>query len=222
MPFPGIFPVGLFSGARLESLSQVLSATDNSGGAFTLPNGIQAGDLIVVLDMAIDVTGPVPTAVTPSGFTNDINFNDGNTARVMLSHKIADGTEGGASVTGMDAPDGESKLTYVFRGNIPISLVSVQDIATEFTTGNPVSQTANASGGTVPLVVLGGYLTSGVAVDPRTFSPAKDGEINVALGGLSDFWLAYKIYNSSPADVSIDMDDEGGNNALCSCYIQCS
>jgi len=73
------------------------------------------------------------------------------------------------------------------------------------------------------LIVLGCYVAAINAVNPRTFNPAKDGEIQAtAVDGPEDLWLAYKIYNSSPADVSIDMDDEGLFNALVSCYIQCT
>ncbi|HWE21758.1 MAG TPA: hypothetical protein VG758_32045 [Hyphomicrobiaceae bacterium] len=51
-------------------------------------------------------------------------------------------------------------------------------------------------------------------------TPAKDGEINVVLGALNAY-LAYKIYNSSPVNVTVDMDDEG-TNELYSCYVSCS
>ena len=71
-------------------------------------------------------------------------------------------------------------------------------------------------------MVPGGYGCANGTVNPRTFtvggSAAKDGETQ-ATGGSADNWLAYKIYNSSPADVVIDQDDEGDNNALVSCYI---
>jgi len=96
-------------------------------------------------------------------------------------------------------------------------------MASEFTSGNPAAQTVNASGGAPPLIVLGCYVAAINAVNPRTFNPAKDGEIQAtAVDGPEDLWLAYKIYNSSPADVAIDMDDEGLFNALVSCYIQCT
>ena len=47
-------------------------------------------------------------------------------------------------------------------------------------------------------------------------SPAKDGEV---ANGTTPY-LAYKVYNSSPANVSVDMDDEGDGNTLQSCYIE--
>jgi hypothetical protein len=56
------------------------------------------------------------------------------------------------------------------------------------------------------------------AVSPRTMNPAKDGE-----EGVQDddgAFLAWKIYESSPANVQIDMDDEGTLNTLAGAYIR--
>jgi hypothetical protein len=40
-------------------------------------------------------------------------------------------------------------------------------------------------------------------------------------GGI-DLWLAYKIYNSAPANVVIDMDDEGDDQMIHGAYMACS
>jgi hypothetical protein len=213
---------GFGAGGNLTTLTQVLSASDNDGAAFTLPIGIQAGDLIVVLDMAGNSGGPAPSAVTPAGFTNAINAA-GAASRTMLSFKIANGTEGGTSVNGMNGED-ECKLTYVFRGDRPITAASAFGVNSQVdVAGNPSPQVVAALGGVAPLIVLAGYGTIGLNfVDPRTFSPAKDGEIAVlSAGGALDMWLAYKAYNSAPANVTVDMDDEGLDN-LVSCGVQCA
>jgi hypothetical protein len=109
------------------------------------------------------------------------------------------------------------KALYVFRGNAPITMASALSIASTFIAEDPAPQVVSASGGVVPLIVLCGY-RGALDVDPRSFTPSKDGEINPT----TTVYLAYKIYNSSPADVTVDMDDEGNGNALVSCYIQCS
>jgi hypothetical protein len=115
------------------------------------------------------------------------------------------------------------KVLVVFRGNVPIAVATPNTWGHEITANNPVAQSVTASGGTPPLVVFGGYRSNSAAVDPRTFtvggSPAKDGEV-ASTSNLS--YLAWKIYNSSPADVSVDMDDEGGTNMLQSGYIACT
>lgn len=77
-----------------------------------------------------------------------------------------------------------------------------------------------SSGGVSPLIVVASYRTTFNSVDPRSMSPAKDGEISSG-----QFWLAYKIYSSGPADVTVDMEQDGapfGTNTLASCYLACS
>lgn len=59
--------------------------------------------------------------------------------------------------------------------------------------------------------------TDGInAVDPRSLSPARDSEINLT----NYLCFTYKIYNSSPADVAVDMDDDGCMKGLQSLYLQ--
>lgn len=216
--------------ARLTQITQVLSATSNESATITAPVGIQAGDLLVMLDYA-GALGPLPTEVIPTGFTSIASITTG-TQRFIASYKLADGTEGGTSITGMNPStlDGNAtKIMAVFRGNIPATLITLVDVGSEITTGNPAAQTVTAATGVAPLVVIGAYGCgpSGL-VNPRTFtvggSPAKDGELNAfADGAYSDVdaWLAWKIYNASPADVVVDMDDES-TNALVSAYLQMS
>ncbi|HYM98203.1 MAG TPA: hypothetical protein VET25_00545 [Aestuariivirgaceae bacterium] len=105
-----------------------------------------------------------------------------------------------------------------------IVLTSRFDVGSEVSeTGNPAAQTVTASGGVAPLVVLGAYGARGF-IDPRTFtvggSPAKDGEVHNEPGGFSNIVFAWKIYNASPADVVVDMDDEIEANYLQSFYIE--
>lgn len=216
---PGWNPA-FITGARLTTITQVLSA-DAETESITAPSGIQAGDLIVLFDAASTGYGSAPTAVTPSGFTNIINTSGAVSGfagwRMMLSYKLAVGTEGSSSITGMIGDGLTGKCLLVFRGNKPATLITTADPEGEATDGNPTAKTVGAASGVVPLIVIGGYVSVSGTVSPRTFSPAKDGEINT---DSNDVWLAWKIYNTSPADVSIDMDDEGNGNGLQTCYIQ--
>jgi hypothetical protein len=225
---PGWNPGFIAAGGKLTTIAQVLSATSVESATITAPVGIRAGDLIVMLDVAFG-TSPV-AEVIPTGFTPIVTSSSGANFRAVLSYKLATGTEGGTSITGMTETnlDGTfGKMIYVFRGNVPATLITVADAAAEFTTGNPAAQTVNASGGFAPLVVLGCYgCGPNGLVNPRTFTvagiAAKDGEINAFADGAytdTDAWLAYKIYNIAPADVVIDMDDEA-TNVLMSAYIQ--
>lgn len=197
--------------AALSSITQVLSAT-SLASTITFPSGIQAGDLIVLQDWARNISG-VPSTVTPTGFTI-VNDSTTSTVRGILSYKKATGSESG-SLTGMSGTFGRGKAMAVFRGDVAAATVTSADPDGEATSGNPAAQTVTSGSGTPPLVAIGGY-SAMAAITARTFSPAKDGE-----AGTSDdrVYLAWKIYNSSPADVSVDMADFFVN-ILQSCYIQ--
>ena len=173
------------------TLSQINFAFSDTSPdtGITTPNN---GDLMVGL--FID---------TPTGFTSVVGPGP------RIAYKISDGTETSLSDPG---------ILIVFRGNTSISTVADFDGDFENTAGNPSSQTITSGSGIAPLLVLGAFLSDGT-VNPRTFSPAKDGEVN-GTTGVGDSWLAYKIYNSSPSDVTIDMDDEGSDQWLISIYLQ--
>lgn len=132
----------------------------------------------------------------------------------MLSYKLADGTEGGSTITGMNSTTNRKEL-YVFRGNIPAKTLTASTANGQGTSGDPTSQSVTASGGKAPLVVLGGYGSDGT-ITTRTFSPAKDAEITA---DSANAYLAYRIDNSAGQDTTVDMADFG-NNALQSMYIE--
>lgn len=218
---PGTLPF-FFAGNRPSSLSMVGSSTSQNATTITAPAGILAGDLLVFGDTSFNDSTTVPTYVSPVGFTvvsdtfGTTGAGGGQAVRNTLSYKIANGTESSTAITGMSS-GAERMMLYVFRGDHPITSVISGGVSQEAAEGNPASQNVTASSAAAPLVVLGLYRSQG-AVDPRSFSPAKDGEISPTAGA----YLAYKIYNSAPANVAIDMDDEGNINALISCYLSCS
>lgn len=193
------------------------SANSAASTTITLPASINAGDLIVLLDRV--EAASLPSKVIPTDFT-EILDTAGSLHRQTSSYKIAVGTEGGTAITGMSASGATfaDKVALVFRGTPAITGVTVGDPEQTDTSGNPTALTCSASSGTPPLVVLGGYGSTG-AIDPRTFSTTKDGEVTTASTRL---YLAYKIYNLAPADTTIDMDDEGSRNNLHSFYMACS
>jgi hypothetical protein len=209
---------GFLMGGALTTITQVLSAT-STGSTINFPSGIQAGDLIVLQDVAFATNfGPTPTSVTPSGFTLAQGNSGGGAAspftagRTNLWYKLATGSESGA-LTGMNDTT-MYKAMYVFRGNKPAVSLTLGGAGGNLTDADPSDVSVTASGGVAPLVVLGSYSSTGT-VDPRTFSTTKDGEINANVRA----YLAYKIYNTAPADTTIGMADEGATNCNQGCYI---
>ncbi len=214
-------PVGFFS-SGLTEVTMVASAT-NGDSTLTAPANIIAGDLLIVLDWALNTTATLPTTAIPSGFTSASNSSiaanaGANGTRLIASYKLADGSEASSNFTCMSATATVRNVMAVFRGNIPALSLTLASVAAQATDGNPTAQVVSSSGGVAPLVVFGCYAGPAGAgsLDPRTMSPAKDSELNFD----NVMYLAWKIYNSAPADVTVDMDDEGGGNNLMSFYIQ--
>jgi hypothetical protein len=209
-PFPAFCP----------SKSLVMSFRGSAASAsptITAPGGIAAGDLIVLFDMS-----NLNTVIVPSGFTqlatSTFNFSGAN-VRAVLSGKVATGSEGGSSISGMTGAGQVAKVMSVFQCTGAAGM-SPGTFNAQGTLGDPAGQTVSASGGATPLVVLGAYGTYNFfdnGIGTRGFSPGKDGEAQADYGS-GDIWLAYKIYNAAPASVSIDMGDVssggGGQNLL--------
>lgn len=204
------FGVRRAAAAGVTTLSFIASTTSELS-TITAPASIDAGDLLLLVQSSITD----PAAVTPTDFTNILDSGL-EAGRTLWDYKICDGTEDSTTITGMN-DSFDDKILLQFRGDVPITAVTAQDITSEFTANNPAAQTCNASGGASPLIAVGSFFSSS-SVGTRSFTPAADAEINSS----SYHYAKYKIYNSSPADITIDMDDEGGANVLCSGYLEIS
>jgi hypothetical protein len=181
----------------------------------TVPT-LQAGDMMVVSDYAFNASGR-PALVTPSGFTNWVDLEDvSGFGRLAVSYKIAVGDE--TTLTCMNGTFFDTKILAIFRPDVPISTIMASTATSEATNGNPSAQNIVATSGTLPLVAIGVYLNGGLSsVDPRTMSPAATAELNS--GATTAHYMKYQLQNVSLADVSIDMDDEGGDNMLAGGYL---
>jgi hypothetical protein len=208
---------GFGAGGREKpsSLSLVASATGFSN--VVIPTAVVADDLLVFLDFAL-VSSGVPTKVSPgAGWVEIADATAGGIeGRLVLYYKRALHSDAGQTVTGMVGDAAAAKALYVFRGDNPINAAQASSVAAEATDLSPSSQVVSAASGTPPLVVIAGYAVAPGSVASRGFTPAKDGEISVLSGGV---WLAYRIYNASPANTTIGKGDDGNNNCLVSTYI---
>jgi hypothetical protein len=220
MPFmPGFKHKPAATGVTSLSLHH---SNSNTSTSISVPGTLIAGDLIVFAEGAQNSSAPAPADTYESGFTaiaSAVSGNGTGAARVSLSCKIATGAEAGGSITGITGSGSfERSCLLIFRPDSPIASMSVASVNNPGADDNdPPAQTVTAASGTPPLVVLGLYRSSG-SVTTRTMSPAKDNEITP----VNTFYLAWKVYNSSPADVSVDMGDNGNSNILMSCYIAVS
>lgn len=227
----------------VATITKVSESEANNNNTLTMPSGIIAGDIIFYTDATTD-DDDVNTDTTPSGFTKlataTVDINLENTCRCSLYVRLATGIEASQPISGgFSSPDGiAAKQCIVFRGDIPATSISAHGALSQGANSNPSPQTQSASALVAPLIIVGVYndttSPSAGSVNPRTFtvggSPAKDGETEVNSSVFvgppgeeietgTDLWFAWKIYNSSPQDAVIDMDDEG-LNILLSCTVR--
>jgi hypothetical protein len=92
----------------------------------------------------------------------------------------------------------------------------------EYTGLNPAEKTIAASGGVAPVLGIACFCArnNGSTISPRTTSITPDHELNDTGGQDVEtaFYVHDYIQESSPADYTFDMDDEGTNNCLFGFY----
>ncbi|GLS41582.1 hypothetical protein GCM10010869_71790 [Mesorhizobium tianshanense] len=212
--------MGTYAPSGLTSVT-LLSTTTTATASINWPGNIQAGDVAVLIDIGISLSSTPPLSVTPAGFTNFMNAAISRTAsaRMMKSYRILDGGEAG-TIVGIDGNILQGKLLYIFRPNAPVTAVlPMVWWNSQATSDNPAAQVVSASGQPGPLIVLGGAIGSSGGAMFSIASPAFDatqqfGDSGIGIGG-------YKIYNTSPADHTIDTGDQG-TNILASGYLRFS
>ena len=202
--------------ARVQrSLSIAFRSSANSTTTtLTAPSDIVAGDLLIWYDNSLNFS-TFPTAVVPTGFTQISTTTNATNRRIISAYKIAVGGDASATITGMSFLNAGVKGLIVFSTNGATS-AAVFDADIQNTDGDPTAQTVTSSSGTPPLVVIG-LIRNQTA--NYSMTPTEDGVATFSAG--QQFGL-YKIYNSSPANVTVDTNDGGNNNLINSFYMQVS
>jgi hypothetical protein len=211
-------------GARLKptSLSYVTNANVQSN-TITIPSGVMKGDLLVLLDFVKRESGSVTTLV-PSGFTqiaaNDMNITPDGWG-MAASYKIATDGDADTVVAGMNS-DIERKLMTVFRGDRPINKVTVGGALMRAYRTGTITDTIAGSASVAPSVVLGFLGNSGSSPD-LTASPRDNWITGTGTSGGEPHtaWLAWKIYNSAPANMSVRAFTYDLANFQGGCHISC-
>lgn len=200
--------VGMVGGAITTITMQ--ASTTSTASTITVPS-CQDGDILVLFDRPLGSSPPA--SVIPSGWSTGNVLSSGN-YRMFVSYKLATNADSGASVTGMNGSISNAKMMYVFRPDVAASVLTLgSSVGTVTTTAADAVATTLAGSGTAPLVVLGSYSRNGT-VSPRGMSPAKDGEITA-----TNAYLAYKIFNSSPANVTVTTPGNTSANSAQALYL---
>jgi hypothetical protein len=181
----------------------------------------QVGDLLILF-MEVVCTGGVDSAsATKTGWTRHAFGALASTNVSCIFTKVAESgdlTTVVGDLTGATVNGTVSRIAVaIFRPNRTITEVATAFDSTYsgLNSGNisPVVKTAASYPG--PNIVVAHYGVTSATVDPRTMTGATASfDSPHGLGAAH----AYKgvLQNTSPADITVDMDDEGNNNRLLS------
>lgn len=207
-----------FGGLILPTLEHFASAT-SSAPTITIPAGVDTTDVAVLWD-CVGYDNPSPAV--PSGWTQLAAGALTGRGNLVVSYKALSASDASQSITGMNGADTEQKRMEVFRLDREITSVNASTFNEQTTTSNPSPQTVNVSGATAPLIVIGGSVNDGsLGSSTLTSDVGFDALYEFQYGAGDWFGAGYAIQNSSLVNHSIDMSD-GGNNYLCSGYLEIS
>ena len=200
--------------AVARNVSFSLVASDGAvSSSLVLPASIQQGNLLIIYNHSYNNSSTIPTAATPSGFTQIYNQSlstASKSARAIGSYKVANGTEGGTTITGMS---GAVPVIYVIvystnsvAPNVTLLYTGIGGGAS-MTNANPTDYTLSLSGRTKPVVAVGACYNETPAqisfsTTPDTQIPATD----------SSYRFAPKVFNTSPSNFSVTAGDGGNLN----------
>lgn len=195
-------PVGFFYDRNISALKLVASNRSTST-SLVAPMNIQAGDLLLYYNQTENTSAAA--ASTPSGFTSIHAVSsswvvqpnpEGYTFKARLSYKIADGTEAGATITGMaistfrNIPE---QLILVYRSNRPVTSVSLVNWSTSAS-----SRTLPVTPNHAPLLAIACYAADNVIDESKmSFSPTP----TTSVSGLNNFFKFRAVLFKTEAEV---------------------
>lgn len=217
----------------------------------TQPVETRSGDLLLIYNYASNqVSATIPTAVTPSGYTNIFNVGRSTATigqRITGYYKIADGTEGGVSVTGMDST-ADYLVIYLVRWNKAITTVTPTDVETDNTFTATVTKTVATGGSIAPAILFHAhrsfnnvvyYYSDGTYELPNygifdvrnnatlnTYynNPSTNPNISYATSGMmGTIFYGLKLFNyPTTPDINITVKGDGTFNIMATGYLQIS
>lgn len=193
------------------------SSATSIAATITVPADAIQGDLAVLMDRAT-FPGAI-NSVIPSGFTQASAQAISTARQSNISYRILGASPANTTITGMDGTTANRKILLIFStGGASTASHLPAPFNSEYTEADPAAQTVSASGGQLPLVVLGFSGAAGTPGGPSFTgsSPAFSGTVSNPSGTIG---ASYTIYNSAPVDHTVDMPDQGTFNCLQSGYI---
>lgn len=197
----------IWIGGSIQSIS-VAGTNSSSTSQITVPADVKAGDILVVFNRS---GGPsTPSTVVPSGFTAISNAANSN-YRLILSYKLANGSEGGTTLNGMSALTTANLFIGVFRPNIPARVLTLGSVDAGLSAGSQ-TRTTNSGSSTPPLVVVAGWgANTTIGGGDWSMSPSADGSLTASSAA-----FRWKIYNrgTTPSNVTATLSAISAHNGV--------
>lgn len=209
-----VAPGHLFLGRSVTNESQVTSTTNSA----VIPAGAQPGDLCVHINFA-GAASAVPTAVTPTNFTNSLNLSDAaNFERFMINWKVLVSGDAGSTVSGM-SNSRVNALIVVRPQNFSISSITTVGGSGQWSASAPTNQTLAVADGKTrkPLLVFAYFFANSGTVGSLTGLPSTTTLIPVAsrdeirFGHCNDY--------QSCSDAVVSMADFGTNRMFSQAFV---
>lgn len=213
---PGInFIMG--TAAALALSFSFVAGNASATSSTTIPATAQAGDFCMVVNLVRDSSGTVNAAVTPSGFTKQVDLTDssnGDGYRFVVCTKVLVSGDVGATVNGATGTR-TCVWAMVWRPSTSISTISVAYSARAATTGDPAAQSYTPVAGDLPVISFVGAIGNGNT--PLTLGPS--GQVT-SLDASSDNTGGHYTTNTSLSTISGDVGDSGNWTFLATVVIK--
>lgn len=187
-----------------------IGSGNSTAQTVTWPGGVTSECIAFLFDHAVNIVG-TPTEVIPTDFALVPGASVNNsTSRYTATYKYPlTGSESG-SLTGQNGSSSNEKVLLVFKiaGG---TIVNFGGMNTVITDTNPVAQSTAASSSAIPALVLGCISSPTNAVAFVTETPSFDSTVSISNTRMT---AGYKMYNLSPSDHTIDMNDLGNRNVM--------
>jgi hypothetical protein len=191
MTFPIVFTPPIVTAANIAFRS---GNSQQGAASLTVPTGVAAGDLMLWEQSGNGLF----SAAIPTGFDYIKNETQLVTARYVLAWKIADGTEGGSTLTGFGAtPHYVTKLLVFNTNAAAVRFDSFTGPGPNFNTSTPTLTISNTGGIATPTIGI---------VTAFTYGGTSNGELAtddpVATGQYAN--VNYHLYQNGSTPPSIN------------------
>ena len=222
---PGITPFFSSGAGTMNVTFQSSSNATTGNGSFTMPASIVAGDIILVMNIAMNSSATYPTAAYGTGFTSlrtntaqDTDTSGKSTVtrstRTCHSYKISDGTESSTSIGGFVNASAEFYTVFVYRPSKLITSVTLSGgTVTSSADGNPGNITITASSSSSPATIICSHQSSALST---TFTGTFTGETEDTDedDGITDLGYSRVVgINETPSDVTVTYTTSSGGTS---------